>query len=181
MNTCFVSDRTKPTTSAFRQSTLLGGNILKSNFIRIITLALSSILVCLISISALAGAPDPINVRAEYNNRYLATADGILTGSRVSASVGIYDDNEGVFVTNTYRHVNVEYSYYPDDETQPLTTRTISKTNPSTDLCTVSVSTSTNPDIYMFKRATFSMVADIPNNANVPFTIAPTTLEYTPD
>lgn len=149
---------------------------------KLLALILSVVLICLLTVSALAAAPDPINKREDFDDgRYLLTFDASLTGARASASLGIYDEDTGSFVTNTYRYVKIEYSYYPVNGTQALVSTSTSKTNPATDLCSVSVSNSSNPSIYLIRYATFSFAVDISTTDGTDrYSFTSNRLEYTP-
>lgn len=155
---------------------------MKNTARRMLMLVLSVALVCLLAVAALAGAPAPIVERAEYNDRYLVTADGALRGTSASAALGIYDEDTGSFVTNTYRYVKIEYSYYPVDGTQALVPDSVSKTGSTDDLCSTSVSTSSDPEIYLIRYATFTFETVIPSaGGTLRYSYVSDRLEYTPD
>jgi hypothetical protein len=155
---------------------------MKNTTRKILTLILSVALVCLLAVSALATAPNPISEREDFDNgRYLVTFDASLTGARASASLAIYDEDTGYFVTNTYRYVKIEYSYYPKNGTQGLVSASASKTSPATDICSVSVSTSSNTNIYLIRYAQFSFAVDVPtSNGTRRYSCDYDRLEYIP-
>lgn len=131
---------------------------MKKNVRRICVMLVALLLIACLSVSALA-ATYPYT--ATFDGRYIAEAYGILTATRASASVSVYDIENDDTMRGVARYARVDYKYYPSDGAA-LATAYKAKSSYDEIFCSAVASTTTDSGIYLFRYAKFAFSATVP-------------------